>query len=35
MGKDITSYGLPDLLDTYGSYHADYREVVEERHHHY
>jgi hypothetical protein len=31
MGKDIKSYGLPDLLDTDGSSSADYREVYEER----
>jgi hypothetical protein len=31
MGKDIRSYGLPDLVETDGSYEADYREVYEER----
>nr|XP_051207578.1 uncharacterized protein LOC127323481 [Lolium perenne] len=31
MGKDITSFGLPDLVDTNSSYEAEYREVVEER----
>jgi ATP-dependent DNA helicase PIF1 len=31
MGKDIKSYGLPDLLETDGSSDADHREVYEER----
>ncbi|KAK1680955.1 hypothetical protein QYE76_041803 [Lolium multiflorum] len=31
MGKDIRSYGLPDLVETDGSYEADYREVYDER----
>ncbi|KAM0899696.1 hypothetical protein ACQ4PT_021133 [Festuca glaucescens] len=31
MGKDITSYGLPDLVKTDGSYGTEYREVTEER----
>jgi hypothetical protein len=31
MGKDIKSYGLPDLLEIEGSSSADYREVYEER----
>ncbi|KAM0874175.1 hypothetical protein ACQ4PT_037644 [Festuca glaucescens] len=31
MGKDITAYGLPDLIETNGSYDTEYREVIEER----
>uniref|UniRef100_A0A453DD09 ATP-dependent DNA helicase n=2 Tax=Aegilops tauschii subsp. strangulata TaxID=200361 RepID=A0A453DD09_AEGTS len=31
MGKDIKSYGLPDLVETDGSYDSEYREVIEER----
>nr|XP_045088557.1 ATP-dependent DNA helicase PIF1-like [Aegilops tauschii subsp. strangulata] len=31
MGKDIKSYGLPDLVETDGSYDSEYREVTEER----
>ena len=31
MGKDITNYGLPELVDTDGSYDGEYREVREER----
>jgi hypothetical protein len=31
MGKDITTYGLPDLVEINGSYDTEYREVIEER----
>jgi hypothetical protein len=31
MGKDIKSYGLPDLVEPDGSSDAEYREVYEER----
>ena len=31
MGKDIKNYGLPDLVETDGSYDGEYREVREER----
>lgn len=31
MGKDITSCGLPDLVETDGNNEAEYREVTEER----
>uniref|UniRef100_A0A8I6XIZ5 ATP-dependent DNA helicase n=1 Tax=Hordeum vulgare subsp. vulgare TaxID=112509 RepID=A0A8I6XIZ5_HORVV len=31
MGKDIKSYGLPDLVDIYGDSDVEYKEVTEER----
>ena len=31
MGNDITSYGLPDLVETDGSYDGEYKEVTKER----
>uniref|UniRef100_A0A8I6WBU2 ATP-dependent DNA helicase n=1 Tax=Hordeum vulgare subsp. vulgare TaxID=112509 RepID=A0A8I6WBU2_HORVV len=31
MGKDIKSYGLPVLVDIYGNYDVEYKEVTEER----
>jgi hypothetical protein len=31
MGKNITSYGLPDLVEDDGSNDGEYREIIEER----